>query len=49
MAENNMVPRAEFDAVKAMAAEARAEQERLNARVAALEAALAKTQPQTHE
>jgi BMFP domain-containing protein YqiC len=49
MAENNMVPRAEFDAVKAMAAEARAEQERLNARIAALEAALAKTQPQTHE
>jgi BMFP domain-containing protein YqiC len=49
MSENNMVPRAEFDAVKAMAAEARAEQERLNARIAALEAALAKTAPQTHE
>jgi len=42
MADNNMVPREEFEAVKAMAAEARAEQERLAARVAALEAALAK-------
>jgi BMFP domain-containing protein YqiC len=41
MAENNMVPREEFDAVKAMAAEARVQQERLAARVAALEAALA--------
>jgi BMFP domain-containing protein YqiC len=41
MADNNMVPREEFDAVKAMASEARAEQERLAARVAALEAALA--------
>jgi BMFP domain-containing protein YqiC len=41
MADNNMVPREEFEAVKAMAAEARAEQERLAARVAALEAALA--------
>ena len=41
MADNNMVPRDEFDAVKAMAAEARAEQERLAARVAALEEALA--------
>lgn len=49
MAENNMVPRAEFDAVKAMASEARAEQERLNARIAALEAELAKTKQQTHE
>jgi BMFP domain-containing protein YqiC len=42
MADTNMVPRAEFDVVKAMAAEARVEQERLAARVAALEAALAK-------
>ncbi len=40
MADNNMVPREEFEAVKAMASEARAEQERLAARVAALEAAL---------
>ena len=42
MAENNMVPREEFEAVKAMAAEARAEQERLAARVEALEKRLAK-------
>ena len=41
MADNNMVPREEFEAVKAMAAEARAEQERLAARIAALEAAAA--------
>lgn len=40
MADNNMVPREEFEAVKAMASEARAEQERLAARVAALEATL---------
>ena len=40
MTDNNMVPREEFEAVKAMASEARAEQERLAARVAALEAAL---------
>jgi BMFP domain-containing protein YqiC len=38
MADNNMVPREEFEAVKAMAAEARLQQERLAARVAALEA-----------
>jgi BMFP domain-containing protein YqiC len=41
MADNNMVPREEFEAVKAMAAEARLQQERLAARVAALEAQLA--------
>ena len=35
----NLVTREEFDAVKAMAAKARAEQERLNDRLAALEAA----------
>ncbi len=40
MTDYNMVPREEFEAVKAMASEARAEQERLAARVAALEAAL---------
>ena len=40
MTDNNMVPREEFEAVKAVASEARAEQERLAARVAALEAAL---------
>ena len=38
MADANMVPREEFDAVKAMAAEARTQQEHLSARVAALEA-----------
>lgn len=37
MAEANYVRREEFEAVKAMAAAARAEQERLAARVAALE------------
>jgi BMFP domain-containing protein YqiC len=41
MAESHMVPREEFEAVKAMAAEARLQQEKLAARVAALEAALA--------
>jgi len=35
----NLVPREEFDAVRAMAAEARAENLRLEARIAALEAA----------
>ena len=41
MADGNFVRREEFDAVQAMAAAARMEQEKLNARVAALEAALA--------
>ena len=40
MADGNFVRREEFDVVRAMAAEARAEQERLAARVAELEAAL---------
>ena len=40
MAEGNFVRREEFDVVRAMAAEARAEQERLASRVAALEVAL---------
>ena len=39
----DLVPREEFDAVKAMAAKARAEQEALEARVAALEAKLSGT------
>lgn len=43
MADGNFVRREEFDVVRAMAAEARAEQERLSARVAALEAALQKS------
>ena len=37
----NVVPREEFDAVRDMAAKARAEQEKLEQRVAALEAKLA--------
>lgn len=37
----NLVPRDEFDAVKAMAAKARAENERLERRLAALEARVA--------
>lgn len=37
----NLVPREEFDAVRAMAAEARAENLRLEARIAALEAQMA--------
>ena len=41
MAEGNFVRREEFEVVRAMAAEARAEQERLARRVAELEAALA--------
>ena len=45
MADNNMVPREEFEAVKAMAAEARLQQEKLAARVAALEAQLAAKKP----
>ena len=42
-----LVERDEFDAVKAMAAEARAENERLAARVARLEAALDGAKPKT--
>ena len=40
MADMDLVPRDEFEAVKAVAATARAEQEKLEARVAALETAL---------
>ncbi len=40
LAGADMVPRDEFDAVKAMAAKARTEQEKLEARVQALEAKL---------
>lgn len=46
LADHDLVPRDEFEAVKAMAAEARAEQERLAKRVAALEKA-AKPRPRT--
>ncbi len=40
LSEMDLVPREEFDAVKAMAAKARQEQEALEKRVAALESAL---------
>ena len=45
LADLDMVPREEFDAVKAMAAEARTQNEALAARLAALEAKLGKPKP----
>lgn len=45
LSQMDLVTREEFDAVKAMAAKAREEQERLEERVAALEAQLAAGQP----
>jgi len=45
LARMDLVTREEFDAVKAMAAKARAEQERLEDRLAALEAKLAAGKP----
>lgn len=45
LSEMDMVSREEFDAVKAMAAKARAEQEALEKRVAAMEAALGERKP----
>ena len=45
LSEMDLVPREEFDAVKAMAAKARQEQEALKKRVAALEAALSAKKP----
>ncbi len=45
LADMDLVPRDEFDAVKAMAAKARTEQEKLEKRIAKLEAALAKKTP----
>jgi BMFP domain-containing protein YqiC len=41
VADMDFVPREEFEAVKAMAAKARSENEKLEARIAALEAKLA--------
>jgi len=41
VADMDFVPREEFEAVKAMASKARSENERLEARIAALEASLA--------
>lgn len=46
VAEMDFVPREEFEAVKAMAAKARTENERLAARLAELESHLAKKTPQ---
>jgi len=45
LAEMDVVPREEFEVVKAMAAKARTEQEALEKRVAALESALAGRTP----
>ena len=45
LASMDLVTREEFDAVHAVAAKARAEQERLERRVAAVEAALAESAP----
>jgi BMFP domain-containing protein YqiC len=45
VADMDFVPREEFEAVKEMAAKARAENEKLEARVAALEAGRHDTQP----
>jgi BMFP domain-containing protein YqiC len=43
VADMDFVPREEFDAVKAMAAKARSENERLEARIAALESRVPET------
>lgn len=48
MGDMNLVSRDEFEAVQAMAAKARSEQEQLAARVAALEEMLAAHQAATH-
>jgi BMFP domain-containing protein YqiC len=45
LADMDLVPREEFEAVKEMAAKARDEQEALQARIAALEAALKAQKP----
>ena len=45
LADMDLVPREEFDAVKAVAEKARLEQERLEKRVAALEVALSTSGP----
>jgi BMFP domain-containing protein YqiC len=45
VADMDFVPREEFDAVKAMAAKARAENERFEARIAALESNAAPPKP----
>ena len=45
VADMDFVPREEFEAVKAMAAKARSENERLEARIAALEARFGAEEP----
>ena len=45
VAEMDFVPREEFEAVKAMAAKARSENERLEARIAALESGASPPKP----
>lgn len=47
LSDMDLVPRDEFDAVKAVAEKARLEQERLEKRVAALEAALSASKAKT--
>ena len=47
VADMDFVPREEFEAVKAMAAKARAENERLEARIAALESNAVPPKPRT--
>ena len=46
VADMEFVPREEFEAVKAMASKARSENQRLEARLAALEAELGRREPQ---
>jgi len=47
VADMDFVPREEFEAVKAMAAKARSENERLDARLGELEARLGRLEPQS--
>ena len=49
LADANLVPREDFEAVRAMAAKARAEQETFAAKVAALEARIAALEAKTRE
>lgn len=49
VADMDFVPREEFDAVKAMAAKARSENEALEKRIAALEENLGKAPPRTNK
>ena len=49
MAEGDFVRREEYEVVRAMAAEARAQQDRLSARLAEVERALAERKPGSHD